>query len=226
MTAGIVAALDGHGENPWIRERIEVGPFTVDLTRPGTPEDLIDEDEYAVDERLPYWAELWPSARVLAEVLLDEPLGGKRVIELGCGIGLPAIVAALAGAEVTATDWYESALQASCANAERSGAQLRTRLLDWRSPPADLVATPFDLVLAADVCYETRNAHALAALLPQIVGPTGMVLMADPRRPDAVTLVEALLTVGWTTTRDERPVIGRSDESGSVIHLHRIHPPR
>ena len=225
MTDEIVAATDGHGENSWIRERIEVGPFTVDLARPGAPEDLIDEDEYAVDERLPYWAELWPSARVLAEVLIDEPLRGKRVVELGCGIGLPAIVAALAGAEVTATDWYESALRATCANAERSGVHLGTRLLDWRSPPADLLASPFDLVVAADVCYEARNAHALAALLPRIVAPTGMVLMADPRRPDAATLIDALIAMGWSATRDERPVIGRSDESGSVIHLHRIHPP-
>ena len=226
MTDGIVAAADGSSGGAWVHERIRVGRFDVEVSRPGAPEDLIDEDEYAVDERLPYWAELWPSARVLAAALVDERLRSLRVIELGCGVGLPAIVAALSGAEVTATDWYEAAIQATRTNAKCSGTELRTCLLDWRNPPADLLAVPFDLVIAADVCYEARNADALATLLPQLVAKRGTFLMADPRRPDTVTLIDALEKMGWTATLAEWPAIGRPDESGSVIHLHRVNPPR
>ena len=100
-----------------VREEIRVGPWPLSVARPRRAEDLIDEDDYARDERLPYWAELWPSARVLADELAGRDLAGRRVVELGCGVGLPSIVAALAGARALATDWYEEALAFVDANA-------------------------------------------------------------------------------------------------------------
>ena len=56
------------------------------LLRPESPESLIDETEFERDEFLPYWAELWPAATALAEALPD--VGGLRVVELGCGLGV------------------------------------------------------------------------------------------------------------------------------------------
>ena len=73
------------------------------------PEDLIDEAAFADDEFLPYWAELWPAALALVAAL--PPIGGLRVVELGCGLGLPSLVAAARGAEVTATDWAPDAIE-------------------------------------------------------------------------------------------------------------------
>jgi predicted nicotinamide N-methyase len=155
---------------------------------------------------------------------LEMGVAGLRVIELGCGIGLPGIVAALEGASVTMTDWYEDALVAAQQNARGSGARVETRLLDWRSPPPDLSVRPFDLVMAADVLYEARNAEWLAALLPQLVARNAEVIIADPRRPDAQTLVDAMVGRGWAHTRTDHPVRGRVDESGPVIHIHRLRP--
>ena len=93
------------------REDVVVGRLRLTVARPRSAEDLIDEDAYAVDERLPYWAELWPSAHVLAAELAARDLRGRRVVELGCGVGLPSVVAALGGADVLATDWYDEALR-------------------------------------------------------------------------------------------------------------------
>ena len=147
------------------------------LLRPREAESLISEEEFAHDEFLPYWAELWPSALALADVVADRDVRGLAVLELGCGLGLPSLVAARGGARVLATDWADEALELLRANAARNGVALETLRLDWREPGA---LGTFDLVLAADVLYERRYVDVLAELLPHLGGE---VLLADPGRP-------------------------------------------
>ena len=72
---------------------ITAGAHRIDLLHPASAEELISEADFDRDERLPYWADLWPSARILAEELAVMRLRGQRVLELGCGLGLVAIVA-------------------------------------------------------------------------------------------------------------------------------------
>ena len=134
---------------------MHVGGVALTLLRPDAPEDLIDEDAFADDEFLPYWAELWPAAHALAAAL--PPVAGLRVVELGCGLGLPSLVAAARGADVTATDWAPDAVELLRRNAAANGLDLTAEVRDWRLPwPAR-----FDLVLAADVLYERRNVEPL-----------------------------------------------------------------
>ena len=209
-----------------IREEIRVGPWPVSVVHPRRAEDLIDEDDYERDERLPYWAELWPSARVLAAELAGRDLAGRRVVELGCGVGLPAIVAALAGARVLATDWYREALAFVDANAAQAGVDVATMLVDWSGPPPALTeAAPYDLVVGADLLYEERNGVALAALLPRLLPPGGEALIADPRRPHAALLLDLLGEAGWSLHERDVRHPGRPDESGAVVRLHRLLAP-
>jgi hypothetical protein len=70
------------------------------VTHPASADALIDEDDFDRNERLPYWAELWPSAISLARYLHERDLAGARAIELGCGVGLPTIAALTRGAQV------------------------------------------------------------------------------------------------------------------------------
>src|SRR4051812_32177901 len=91
-------------------ETIELGAVTLDLLRPPSADELIDEERFADDEFMPYWAELWPSGVELARAVAACDVAGLRVLELGCGLGLPSLVAATLGAQVLATDWAEDAL--------------------------------------------------------------------------------------------------------------------
>src|SRR3954451_24843078 len=81
------------------------------LLRPRDSEALLDEHAFEQEEYLPYWAELWPSALGLAEAVGAADVAGRRVLELGCGLGVPSLVAALAGAEFLATDWSPEAVR-------------------------------------------------------------------------------------------------------------------
>ena len=125
---------------------------------------------------MPYWAELWPAGLALAHEL-PERLDGARVVELGCGLGVPSLVAAARGARVTAVDWAAEAVDLLRENAERNGIELRAVHADWGG-----VEGPFDLVLGADLLYEERNGDALLDVLPALAP---RVLLADPGRSTA-----------------------------------------
>jgi predicted nicotinamide N-methyase len=162
---------------------VEVGGKTYRIVHPETPDALIDEAEFDRDERLPYWAELWPSALALARRLAGLDLSDRQAIELGCGVGLPSLVALDRGARVLATDHYAAALDFAAHNARVNlGREPDTRLLDWFAPDLAGIGAAFDLTLAADVLYEERNARALAALVPVLLVPKGQLLLADPGR--------------------------------------------
>jgi predicted nicotinamide N-methyase len=167
---------------PLIEEEIELAGRRLTLLRPPSADDLIDEEAFDEDEFLPYWAELWPSGVALARVVAELDLRGSRALELGAGLGLPSLAAALRGADVLATDWAEDAVALLRDNAARNGVMLRAECVRWDAPALLLEGAPWDLVLLADVLYEQRNADRLRELLPHLGGD---VLVADPGRPFA-----------------------------------------
>jgi predicted nicotinamide N-methyase len=159
-------------------DAVAVAGVRLELLRPESPEALIDEDAFADDEFLPYWAELWPAARALAEALPD--VSGLQVVELGCGLGLPSLIAAAKGASVTATDWSRDAIELLQENASRNGLVLRAEVRDWREPWDER----FDLALAADVLYERRNVEPVLERLHGLA-PTALVALAGRPYEDA-----------------------------------------
>ena len=126
------------------RRTVEIGPLRLPIARPRSAEELIDEDEYARDERLPYWAELWPSALVLAERLARARPGGPPAWwSSAAAWALPAVAAALGGAPTCSPPTgTRDALAFTRANAAASGARVETLLVDWNDPPAELVDRP------------------------------------------------------------------------------------
>ena len=119
--------------------------------------------------------------------MASRELRGLRVLELGCGLGLPALTAALRGADVLATDWADDAIELLRRNAERNGVFLRVAQVRWSEPEPLLRAAPWDVVLGADLLYEARNAEQLAELLPSLGGEA---LLAEPGRPYAKEFLE------------------------------------
>jgi predicted nicotinamide N-methyase len=160
------------------------------LLGPRDRDALLTEEAFAQDEFLPYWAELWPSSLALARVVARRPLTGRRTIELGCGLGLPAIAAAIAGARVLATDWAPDAVAMTARNAERNGVALEARPFRWDAAPEPL-GPPWQLVLGSDLLYEVRNVAPLLALLPRLTAATGEVWLADPGRAPAAGFLAA-----------------------------------
>jgi predicted nicotinamide N-methyase len=175
-----------------LERRFVVAPLAVtafgrelELLAPRSAEDLLSEEEFERDERLPYWADLWPSSYALADRVASEDghRGGAplRLLELGCGLGLVTIAALSAGFDVLATDYYADALLFTRANAWNVlGKDPAVRLVDWRELPADLGT--FDRVVAADVLYEKRYTTIVADTLVSTLARSGTALISDPGR--------------------------------------------
>ena len=121
-----------------------------------------------------YWIFCWASGQVLAKFLLDHPawVAGKRVLDFGCGSGVVAIAAALAGArEVIACDIDPLALAATRVNARLNRVEL-TISDDFLS-----IAGEIDLIIVADVLYDKAN----FVWLRRFAERATQVLIADSR---------------------------------------------
>ena len=188
---------------------VGIGGREVSLLRPPDAEALLSEEAFEREEFLPYWAELWPSGLALAREVASRPLAGARVLELGCGLGLPSLAAALAGADVLATDWARDAVALLDRNADRNGIPLETAAVSWTAPEPLVERGPWDLVLAADVLYEARNVDPLIDLLPRLGGE---VWLADPGRATAETFLQR--TASWRH--------GEVRRQGVSIHRFRV----
>ena len=173
-----------------MEETIVLAGRDLTVLRPRDAEGLLDEKAFEHEEFLPYWAELWPSGVALAKRLAGRSLRGARTLELGCGLALPSMAAALGGGRVLATDWSEQAVELAAANAARNGIALDVLRCAWDAPEPLVAGAPWDIVLGADLLYERRNADELLALLPRLAGPATEIWIADPGRPPASGFLE------------------------------------
>jgi predicted nicotinamide N-methyase len=193
-----------------VSRSIELPSGPLRVLQPEYAAELPDDGPIEWAPVAPYWSVLWRSGVALARELDGAPLRGVRVVELGCGLALPSIAAARAGADVLATDEAAEALSLAERNADANGVRLSTALADWSEPSGLLGLGPFDVVLAADVLYERPSVAALLALLPRLA-PEAWV--ADPGRPAAAAFIEQA-EARWPVETRRR----------GVVSIHRLRP--
>jgi predicted nicotinamide N-methyase len=198
---------------------VEAGGAKVSLRKPRSAEALICEDDFADDERLPYWADVWPSSRALAGAVRGTAGTGRTVLELGCGVGLVSVTALRAGYTVTATDYYPDALEITRLNALRlagdGDARLRTRHVDWRRLPDDLGT--FDVVCAADVLYEPEYAQLVSATIARTMAESGEALVADPGRTGLAPFRAQMDTLGFYETESLTVLVPPDTAAGVLV---------
>ena len=170
--------------------------------------EALRHDEGAAGRAIPFWARPWPSGIALAEaVAAATPPEGARVIELGCGLAAPSIVAARAGADVLATDGATDAVAFAAHSFALNQAVAEVAHATWSEHGDELVERgPFDVVLAADVLYTAENADAAVRLLPRLLADGGTVLLADPGRTNARRFLSAARSSFALDSRQAGPV--------------------
>jgi predicted nicotinamide N-methyase len=191
-----------------VTQSVELPSGALRLLQPEESAELPDDGAVEWAPLAPYWSVLWRSGVVLARELEGAPLGGLRVVELGCGIAVPSIAAARAGADVLATDSDPEALELVAQNAQANGVQVETAVVDWAQPDELVSRAPFDLVLAADVLYERAAVAQLLSLLPRLAPEAWL---ADPGR----TVADAFLAEAHRRWGVETRVRG-------VVQIHRL----
>lgn len=193
-----------------VDEEIDLGNgLRVRISHPREPDRLLDEAVSDGAADAPYWAELWPAARALAAHLAALDLHGVRAVELGCGLALPSVAAALRGARVLAVDNDADAVRVACANGRQADGRVQGLVADLADDPAELVERgPFDLVLAADMLYDGELATGIGRLIPRLLAPGGRTLVAFPWPGQGDELARVLAEAGLTVDRCELEVAG------------------
>lgn len=162
---------------------------------------LIEDIDYLLglvktDDDIPFWAVLWPAAIGMSEYLWESVnFDGKRVLELGAGLGLVGIVAAAKGATLVQTDFISEALTLAQENAKANGIEnISYVLADWRK---FVLAEQFDWIIGSDILYEPKLHPYLKSIFKTNLAQGGTIALADPGRDDAVRFVEELCQEGF-----------------------------
>jgi predicted nicotinamide N-methyase len=166
---------------------VELPGGSLQLFQPIDGAEIPDDGPVEWAPLAPYWSIIWRSGVALARELSVLSLDGLRVMELGCGLGVPSMAATRGGASVLATDSDAEALDLVERNARENGLEVETLPVDWAAPAELLERAPFDLVLAADVLYERPGVAQLLELLPRLA-PEAWI--AEPGRPAAEPFLE------------------------------------
>lgn len=189
---------------------VALGADSVRLVAPASADALLDDasvhERFDVDEYLPYWADLWPTAVLLARRLRREPFASPTadgaLLEIGCGLGLCSIAAARAGWRPLATDYDDDAIAFAAENARRNDVTIDITRVDWRTTRLD---RRYDRIVGSDLLYERRNHAPIAEFLSRHLAPSGEAWIGDSFREIADPAVDVLRDAGFRLDVDEEP---------------------
>ena len=168
------------------------------------------------EEECPYGAALWPAAVALGNALYAQPdlVRGKRTLELGCGLGLGAIIAKRLGADVTASDFHPDMKELFETNCELNGVRVPYLRLDW----ADFTPRePYETIIASDVLYDSRIAPLCLDVLQRLLVPGGTIVLTDPQRGQLTRMREGLTGAGFSWREVEQKVEFADQNANCIV---------
>ena len=157
-----------------------------------TPEEQLDP---FAEDLCPYFGILWPAAEALSEFVAENPalVKNKTVLELGCGLGLPSLVASHVGGKVLATDFHPDVEEYFSRNCRHSSVECSYKRLNWREENVD---QKFDVVIGSDVLYESKHPKEVALGLLRFVKEGGTIILSDPGRSYLQQFITAMNDLG------------------------------
>lgn len=157
------------------------------------------------------FGQIWPAGLVLAEAMARQDIVDKRILELGCGLGLSSLLLRWRGADVVATDYHPLAEPFLAYNSALNALpSVPYRELRWNETQDAL--GDFDLIIGSDVLYERAHAGQIATLIDAHARPNAEVLIVDPGRGNSAPFTRALGELGFRV-REQRLRIGERDVS-------------
>lgn len=173
---------------------IDLGGSKVTINLVGNADEILMAA--LAEEETPLWVELWPASIGLARWLWHScDLKGKKVLELGCGLGLAGIVAALQEGDVLQTDYIPEALKIASSSAELNGLNnIKQIIADWR---CFNIEEKFDYIIGADIIYHPELHNDLINIFEGNLSSKGKIIVSDPGRKDGIEFIAKLQSRGW-----------------------------
>lgn len=148
------------------------------------------------------FGQIWPSARVLALAMDSFDLVGKRILEIGAGLGLASLVIHRRAGNITVSDWHpltEAFLNKNLLLNKLGPLKYQTG--DWSGPNPEL--GQFDLIIGSDLLYERQQPSQLANFIQLHASPSAQVILVDPDRGNRVNFCQQMNSFGYTLTMEK-----------------------
>lgn len=208
-------------------QTIEFGDVDIHLRTLRDNQQFADDDGIAEDLGIssatwPLFGIVWDSGQVLAHLMADYDIKGKRILEVGCGIALTSHLLNQRTADITATDYHPEAegfLEQNVAlNHGRDIPFVRT---GWADEESSL--GKFDLILGSDLLYEMEHVELLAAFIDQHAETECQVILVDPGRGNHARFSKRMVESGYTHTQSRPETSAYLDKPfrGQVLRYHR-----
>ncbi len=140
---------------------------------------------------------VWPSAEVLAHLMFGYEVEGKRILEVGCGIGLASLVLNSRSADITATDYNPAAGDFLKENVTlNEGDAIPFVRTHWAEPETDL--GKFDIIIGSDLLYDQWQVAQLSGFIDQHANPDCTVIIIDPGRKHYNRFSRAMVKLGYS----------------------------
>ncbi len=147
---------------------------------------LADLDEIILDQldtgdldgaELPFWGKIWEASILLAAYLVAQPvMPGRKILEIGTGLGVSGLFAAACGHDVTLSDHKKEIIRFIRANT------LLNKLdnvpvinVDWTKPTSNQL---YDWIVGSEVVYHRSTYDSLVQFLNQALKPNGTIFLA------------------------------------------------
>ncbi|MEI2454433.1 methyltransferase domain-containing protein [Lysobacter firmicutimachus] len=168
------------------------------------------------------FGQLWPAGIELARESLSYRIDGKRILEIGCGLGLSSLVLKKRGADITASDHHPLANEFLAHNARLNGLKpIPFNDLAWERPQ-DSSMGKFDLIVGSDVLYERGHIGSLLNLIRNYATAEAEVLISDPGRGNCASFAASMLTAGFTlSSRGYDIPLERRRNAGRMMRFER-----
>lgn len=207
-------------------ETVEVGTLDIHLKTLKNKQQFFDKNNVAQklgisSAQWPIFGVLWDAGKVLANLMLTYEIRGKRILELGCGLGLASLVLNKREANITATDYHpevENFLKYNCSlNSKKLIPYFQA---SWDATKATV--EKFDLIIGSDVLYERTHVNLLSSFINLYANKNCEVVIIDPLRGNHNAFCKKMGTFGFSA-RKEKPIANYLAKAfkGNILYLNR-----
>jgi predicted nicotinamide N-methyase len=148
----------------------------------------------------PLFGVIWDSSQILAQLMFEYDIKGKRILEVGCGIALSSLMLNQRHADITATDYNPEAGVFLAKNVTLNDGDLIPFVqADWHDENSAL--GEFDLIIGSDLLYEPDHAELLSSFIDRHAKADAQVIMIDPGRGNHPRFSKHMVKLGYTHTQ-------------------------
>lgn len=180
------------------REIFEFGDYQIQLKTPRNFDRFAQEGKrYGISEQaFPLAGVVWPSSQLLCHLLLEYDTAGKKILELGCGMGLASLLLKTMGRDVTALDIHPRVGDMLQRNTKLNRLQpIPFVHASWAEP---IETDKFDLIVGSDLLYEPIHVKTLSGFLNDQLADCGEVVILSPDRGQLEPFTEDMRALGFS----------------------------